>query len=164
MIEAAKKTNELSDQKAVNQLKEFIRKNKEKKGYLIPVLYEAQSIFGYLPKEVQKLVAYEMNTAESIVMGVVTFYSYFRTQPVGRHTITVCMGTACYVRGAKKILEALEEKLGIKMGETTADRRFSLGTQRCFGSCGMAPVMMVDDDSHGRLSTSKLDQILEQYK
>lgn len=164
MIEAAQKTDELNDQKKINQLKAFIQKNKGKKGYLIPILYEAQSLFGYLPPEIQKIVANEMDIAESEVMGVVTFYSYFRSQPVGRHMITVCMGTACYVRGAKKILEALQEKLGIKMGETTPDRRFSLGTQRCFGSCGMAPVMMIDDDSHGRLSPSKLDQILEQYK
>ncbi len=158
------KSDELSEKEKYNQVKDFISKNKEKKGYLIPVLYEAQSLFGYLPEEVQKFVAEEMQISISEVFGVVTFYSYFRTQPVGRHTITICMGTACYVRGAKKILEALQDKLGIKMGETTEDMRFTLGEQRCFGSCGMAPVIMIDGEVHGRLTPNKLDPILEKYK
>ncbi|HKK82601.1 MAG TPA: NADH-quinone oxidoreductase subunit NuoE [Atribacterota bacterium] len=158
------KSDELSEKEKYNQLKDFISKNKEKQGYLIPVLYEAQSLFGYLPEEVQKFVAEEMQISISEVFGVVTFYSYFRTQPVGRHTITICMGTACYVRGAKKILEALQDKLGIKMGETTEDMRFTLGEQRCFGSCGMAPVIMIDGEVHGRLTPNKLDPILEKYK
>ena len=158
------KSDELSEKEKYNQVKDFISKNKEKQGYLIPVLYEAQSLFGYLPEEVQKFVAEEMQISISEVFGVVTFYSYFRTQPVGRHTITICMGTACYVRGAKKILEALQDKLGIKMGETTEDMRFTLGEQRCFGSCGMAPVIMIDGEVHGRLTPNKLDPILEKYK
>lgn len=158
------KIGELTDEEKYQKLREFIQDNSEKKGYLIPTLYEAQSLFGYLPPEVQRFVAEEMRISVSEVYGVVTFYSYFKTQPVGRHTITVCMGTACYVRGAKKILEALQEKLGIKMGETTADLRFTLGEQRCFGSCGMAPVMMIDRDVHGRLTPNKLDAILEKYK
>jgi len=158
------KTDELSEQEKYNQLKDFISENKEEKGYLIPVLYQAQSLFGYLPEEVQKFVAEEMQISISEVFGVVTFYSYFKTQPVGRHTITICMGTACYVRGAKKILEALQDKLGIQMGETTEDMRFTLGEQRCFGSCGMAPVIMIDSDVHGRLTPNKLDAILEKYK
>jgi NADH-quinone oxidoreductase E subunit len=158
------KSDELSEQEKYSQLKDFISENKEKKGYLIPVLYKAQSLFGYLPEEVQQFVAEEMHIAISEVFGVVTFYSYFKTQPVGRHTITICMGTACYVRGAKKILEALQDKLGIQMGETTEDLRFTLGEQRCFGSCGMAPVIMIDDEVHGRLTPNKLDAILEKYK
>ena len=158
------KNEELTDEEKYQQLEDFIRENKEKSGYLIPVLYKAQGLFGYLPSEVQKFIADEMNISVSEVFGVVTFYSYFKTQPVGRHTITICMGTACYVRGAKKILEALQEKLGVKMGETTEDLRFTLGEQRCFGSCGMAPVIMVDQDVHGRLTANKLDAILEKYK
>jgi len=164
MNEVIEKTDELTDQEKFHELKVYVSENKEKKGYLIPVLYKAQSLFGYLPPEVQKVVAEEMNISISEVVGVVTFYSYFKTQPVGRHTVTICMGTACYVRGAKKILEALEEKLGIKMGETTEDLKFTLGEQRCFGSCGMAPVIMIDGDIHGRLTVNKLDAILEQYK
>jgi NADH-quinone oxidoreductase E subunit len=158
------KNEELTDEEKYQQLEDFIRENKEKSGYLIPVLYKAQGLFGYLPSEVQKFIADEMNISVSEVFGVVTFYSYFKTQPVGRHTITICMGTACYVRGAKKILEALQDKLGIKMGETTEDLRFTLGEQRCFGSCGMAPVIMVGQDVHGRLTANKLDAILEKYK
>jgi NADH-quinone oxidoreductase E subunit len=158
------KNDECTVEEKYQELGSFIRDNKEKKGYLIPVLYKAQSLFGYLPSEVQEFVAEEMNISVSEVFGVVTFYSYFKTQPVGRHTITICMGTACYVRGAKKILEALENKLGIKIGETTEDLRFTLGEQRCFGSCGMAPVIMVDNEVHGRLTPSKLDAILERYK
>ena len=155
---------ELTDEQKYKQLKEFIDENKEKKGYLIPVLHMAQGIFGYLPPEVQSFVAREMNVPISMVNGVVTFYSYFKLFPTGRHTITVCLGTACYVRGAKKILEALEEKLGVKIGETTEDERFSMGVQRCLGACGLAPVIMIDKDVYGRISAKKLDKILEQYK
>jgi len=164
MNEVIEKTEELTDQEKFDELRAFIKENKDKKGYLIPNLYKAQSLFGYLPPEVQKVVAEEMDISISEVVGVVTFYSYFKTQPVGRHTITICMGTACYVRGAKKILEALQDKLGINMGDTTEDLRFTLGEQRCFGSCGMAPVIMIDGDVHGRLTPSKLDAIIEQYK
>ncbi len=158
------KNGELTVEEKYQQLGDFIRENKEKSGYLIPILYKAQGLFGYLHSEVQRFIADEMNISVSEVFGVVTFYSYFKTQPVGRHTITICMGTACYVRGAKKILEALQDKLGVKMGETTEDLRFTLGEQRCFGSCGMAPVIMVDQDVHGRLTANKLDAILEKYK
>ncbi|MDO9465121.1 MAG: NADH-quinone oxidoreductase subunit NuoE [bacterium] len=163
-MECLCKEKELTSEQKYSQLKEFIDKSKDKKGYLIPVLHMAQTIFGYLSLEVQNFVAMEMDISVSIVTGVVTFYSYFKTSPTGRHTITVCLGTACYVRGAKKILEALEKKLGIKIGETTEDRRFSLGAQRCLGACGLAPVIMVGKDIHGRMSAQKLDAIIEQYK
>ncbi|MEA2021393.1 MAG: NADH-quinone oxidoreductase subunit NuoE [Candidatus Caldatribacteriota bacterium] len=155
---------ELTKEQKYKQLEVFIDENKNKEGYLIPVLHIAQAIFGYLPPEVQEYVAKEMEIPVSVVHGVVTFYSYFKTFPSGRNTIKVCLGTACYVRGAKKILEALEEKLGIKVGETTEDRRFSIGIQRCLGACGLAPVIMINEDVHGRVSAKKLDSILEQYK
>lgn len=155
---------ELLQEKNFQELEEFIKANNDKKGFLIPVLHKAQEIFGYLPKEVQAFVAENMNVPVSTVMGVVTFYSFFRMNPVGRHTITVCMGTACYVRGAKKIMEAVEKTLRIKPGETTEDRRFSLGVQRCLGACGLAPVIMIDNDVHGRMTAKKLDQVLELYK
>ena len=155
---------ELMQEEKFQELKEFIKANNDKKGFLIPVLHKAQEIFGYLPNEVQAFVAENMNVSVSTVMGVVTFYSFFRMNPVGRHTITVCMGTACYVRGAKKIMEAVEKTLGIKPGETTEDRRFSLGVQRCLGACGLAPVIMVDNDVHGRMTARKLEEILELYK
>ena len=155
---------ELSQEKKYQLLKGFIENNRGKRGFLIPVLHKAQEIFGYLPAQVRAFVADEMDIPESTVMGVVTFYSFFRMNPVGRHTITVCMGTACYVRGAKKIMEALEKTLGIKAGETTGDRRFSLGIQRCLGACGLAPVIMVDHDVHGRMTPKKLEQVLDSYK
>jgi NADH-quinone oxidoreductase E subunit len=155
---------ELLKEENFQELEEFIKANNDKRGFLIPVLHKAQEIFGYLPKEVQAFVAENMNVPVSTVMGVVTFYSFFRMNPVGRHTITVCMGTACYVRGAKKIMEAVEKTLGITPGETTEDRRFSLGVQRCLGACGLAPVIMIDNDVHGRMTAKKLEQVLELYK
>jgi len=155
---------ELSLEEKYRQLREFIEDNREKRGFLIPALHKAQEVFGYLPAEVRAFVAEQMEIPVSTVMGVVTFYSFFRMNPVGRHTITVCMGTACYVRGAKKIMEAVEKTLGIKPGETTEDRRFSLGIQRCLGACGLAPVIMIDHDVHGRMTAKKLDQVLELYK
>ena len=158
------KNEELTDEEKYQQLEDFIRENKEKSGYLIPVLYKAQGLFGYLPSEVQKFIADEMNISVSEVFGVATFYSYFKTKPVGRHTITVCMGTACYVKGAQKILEEFQKILGIKEGETTEDLRFTLTTQPCFGSCGMAPVIMMNQDVHGRLTPDKLSTILVKYK
>ena len=155
---------ELTDEQKYKQLKEFINKNKDKEGYLIQVLHEAQSIFGYLPAEVQKFIAKEMNLSVSRITGVVTFYSYFKTNPTGRHTIAICLGTACYVRGAKKVLEGLEEKLRIGIGQTTKDGRFSINDQRCLGACGLAPVIMIDGDVYGRMTAEKLNKILEQYK
>ncbi len=155
---------ELSQEEKYQQLREFIESNSGKRGFLIPVLHKAQEIFGYLPAEVRAFVAEKMDIPVSTVMGVVTFYSFFRMNPVGRHTITVCMGTACYVRGAKKIMEALEKTLNIKTGQTTEDSRFSLGIQRCLGACGLAPVIMIDQDVHGRMTPKKLEQVLDSYK
>ncbi len=161
---ATVKNEEMIAEEKFQQLKEFIKDNKEKKGFLIPVLYKAQSLFGYLPPEVLKTIAEEMNKSVSEVFGVATFYSYFKTEPIGRHTITVCMGTACYVKGAQKILEELQKILDIKEGGTTKDLRFTLNSQPCFGSCGMAPVIMINQDVHGRLTPDSLVAILEKYK
>lgn len=146
------------------ELDAFIAKQKPGRDALIPVLHKAQDIFGFLPVDVQEYVADALTLPVSEVYGVVTFYSYFTMQPRGRHTINVCLGTACYVRGAKKVCEALEDLLGVKMGETTEDRKYSLTTQRCFGACGLAPVVMIDDDVHGRVSAKKLKAILDQYQ
>ncbi|MCA1808426.1 MAG: NADH-quinone oxidoreductase subunit NuoE [Kiritimatiellia bacterium] len=147
-----------------NELDEFIASHERGRNSLIQVLHKAQELFGYLPPDVHQHVADQLGLPVSEVLGVVTFYHYFSMQPRGRHTINVCMGTACYVRGAKKVLEALQEKLGIKMGETTPDRRFSITTQRCFGACGLAPVIMVNSDVHGRVTANKLTGILNQYE
>lgn len=146
------------------QLDQFIATQPRGRDALIPVLHRAQDLFGYLPAEVQEHVARRLGLPVSEVLGVVTFYHFFSMQPRGRHTINVCLGTACYVRGAKKVAEALTALLGVKLGETTPDRRFSLTTQRCFGACGLAPVIMVNKDVHGRVTAKKLAKILEAYQ
>ena len=147
------------------ELDKFIDSHKKKKGQeiLIPVLHKAQELFGYLPIEVQEHVAKAIGLTSGEVLGVVTFYHYFTMQPRGRHTINVCMGTACYVRGSKKVMESLVGELKIKVGETTPDRRFSITIQRCFGACGLAPVMMVNDDTHGRLTPDSAIKVLDHY-
>jgi NADH:ubiquinone oxidoreductase subunit E len=146
------------------ELDEFIASQPRTRDSLIPVLHRAQELFGDLPIEVQEHVASALGLPVSEVFGVVTFYSFFSMQPRGRHTVNVCLGTACYVRGAKKVVEALCSELGVSMGETTPDRRFSLTSQRCFGACGLAPVIMVDGNVHGRVTPKKISDILAQYE
>jgi len=127
------------------------------------VLQIAQGIFGYLPEDVLKRVALKLGKSYSEVAGVVGFYSYFSTVPRGKHLVRVCLGTACYVRGGKLVLEGLKQELGIEVGGTTADGRFSLEVARCFGACGLAPTIMIDEDVHQRVKPLKLRAILEQY-
>lgn len=145
------------------KLDEIIAKYKGKSGALIPVLHQAQQVFGYLPEEVQIYVAEGLNVPISEVSGVVTFYSLFSTEPKGEHTIGVCMGTACYVRGAAQVLERLQEELGIKPGETSKDGKFTLTITRCIGACGLAPVITIDTDIYGRLEPNKIPDILKKY-
>ena len=146
------------------QLDEFIAGTNRDREALIPVLHKAQELFGFLPIDVQEHVAKRLKLPVSEVYGVVTFYHYFSMQPRGRHTVNLCLGTACYVRGAKKVADALTQELGIKLGETTPDRRFSLTTQRCFGACGLAPVVMINNDVHGRVTAKKISAILAKYE
>ncbi len=146
------------------ELDAFIVTQKKGRDSLIPVLHKAQELFGFLPLDVQEHVASALGLTTGEVLGVVTFYHYFSMQPRGRHTVNVCLGTACYVRGAKKVLEAITKELKVKMGETTPDRRFSLTSQRCFGACGLAPVIMVNNNVHGRVTPKKLPAILAQYE
>jgi NADH:ubiquinone oxidoreductase subunit E len=133
-------------------------------GALIPVLQIAQNLFGYLPENVLKLVAEKLNKPYSEVAGVVSFYSFFTTTPRGKHLVRVCLGTACYVRGGKEVLAALKKNLGIDVGQTTEDRQFSLDVGRCFGACGLAPVIMIDDTVHQRVKPSKINTVLDQYR
>ena len=142
----------------------IIEQHKRKPGSLIPVLEEIQEAIGYLPISIQKSVAIGLTLPFSEVHGVVTFYSFFTTAPRGRHTVRCCLGTACYVRGGKKILERLSQTLEVQPGETTCDNRFSLETVRCLGACGLAPVTMVDDHTFRQMKTSKISQILEAYE
>lgn len=146
------------------QLDEILAKYKDTKGALIPVLQQAQDAYGYLSQEVITRIAQGLDIPLSSVYGVVTFYSQFHMNPRGRFIIRVCQGTACHVRGAKAVLTEIENKLGIKAGETTPDLRFTLETVACIGACGLAPVLMVNDDTHGRLKPESVSEILENYK
>ncbi len=145
------------------QLKAVIREHHDQPGGLMPVLQGAQEIYGYLPYEVQSMIAEGLGISLSEVYGVATFYSQFSLTPKGENRISVCLGTACYVKGADKILEAIEQKLGIKSGECTEDGMFSLDSTRCVGACGLAPVMMVNDEVYGRMTPEKVDEVLAKY-
>ena len=148
----------------LSQIDQVIAKYREKPGALIPVLEEVQGITGYLPEVIQRRVAKGLGIALSQVYGVVTFYSFFTMTPRGKHQVRVCLGTACHVRGGQRIMEKLEEDLGIKAGECTPDRNFSLDIVRCLGACALAPVMVVDDNIHKQLNPNKMDQELKRYK
>lgn len=131
---------------------------------LIFVLKEAQSIFGYLPKEVQLYIAGKLGVSPAKVYGVVSFYSYFSTTPVGEHKINVCLGTACFVKGSKDVLAELEKQLGIKSGETTPDLKFTIECLRCVGACGLAPVVVVDGKVYSRVTPDDVTKILDDYR
>lgn len=131
---------------------------------LIQILHYAQSIFGYLDLPTQKFISEKMRLPFSKVSGVVTFYSFFNTMPKGRHTISICLGTACYVKGGKKIIEKLKDVLGIDVGETTEDLKYSIEIKRCIGACGLAPAISIDDNIHKRVNPSRLQNILDQYE
>ncbi len=147
-----------------DELEAFIEGLVTTQGALIEILHKAQSLFGYLPRDVQLFVARKLGIPGAEVFGVVSFYSYFTTKPRGKHTISVCMGTACFVKGADKIMERLKEKLKIESNEITEDGLFTLKDIRCVGACGLAPVMMIDDKVYGRVKEEELDSILETYR
>ncbi len=134
-----------------------------KPGGLIPALQVCQRLFGYLPKIAMERISEAFGKPYSEVAGVVSFYSFFSTVPRGRHLVRVCLGTACYVRGGKEVLNAIKHALAIEVGETTGDRQFSLDVGRCFGACGLAPVIMVDDDVHQRVKPAKVGELLARY-
>lgn len=147
------------------ELEQFIEALPEKKGALITVLHKAQSIFGYLPKEVQIFVGNKLGISVAEVYGVVSFYSFFTMVPKGKYPISVCLGTACYVRGADKVLEAFKKELGIEVGQTTPDGKFSLDALRCVGACGLAPVALIGDKVYGRISSEEeVKKILSEYE
>lgn len=153
-----------NEEERLNLIKERAAAYRGQEGVLIQVLYMAQVIYGYLPLEVQTAVAQALAIPLSEVSGVVTFYSFFSTQPKGKHTIRVCLGTTCYVRGGKKIAERLKELLGVEIGDTTKDRQFTLKTARCIGACGLAPAMSIDEQVFKQVNPDKLEQILARYK
>ncbi len=146
------------------KLQQVIDKYKGTKGALIPVLHEAQDIYGYLPLHVQKKISEKLNIPLSEIYGVVTFYTQFSLEPKGKYNIQVCLGTACYVKGAGAVLDKLKEKLGIDVGSCTEDGKFSLEACRCIGACGLAPVIMINDDVYGRLTPDDIEGIIDKYK
>ena len=145
------------------KLKEAIDLHKNQKGALMPVIQAAQSIYGYMPEEVQKMVAEGMGVSLAEIYGIVTFYSQFSLTPKGKYRITICMGTACYVIGAGQILERFEKELDIKDGECTPDMKFSLDSARCVGACGLAPVLSINEDVYGKVSEDMVPEILSNY-
>ena len=146
------------------QLFEIIEKRKNEPGAIMPVLQEAHNVYGYLPIEVQQMVADGLGVPLSEVFGVATFYSQFSLTPKGKYNISVCLGTACYVKGSGKILEELSKELGIEAEECTEDGKFSLTACRCIGACGLAPVITINDDVYGRLVPEDVKGILAKYE
>jgi len=145
------------------RLRAVIDQHKNDPGALMPILQQAQEIYGYLPIEVQQIIAEEMDIPLEKVYGVVTFYAQFSINPKGQYKISVCLGTACYVKGSGDIFNKLQEKLGIASGEITPDGKYSLDACRCIGACGLAPVLTVNEDVYGRLTVDDIDRILAKY-
>ena len=148
----------------LSDVKNMIERYRGKKGTLIPLLQDVQTAYGYVPKESIGLISSELSVYPVEIYGLLTFYKQFYLTPRGRHTIKVCQGTACHVMGGKELLEYLADKLGIEEGQTTDDNMFSLERVACLGCCGMAPVIMVDNDFHGRCTVQKLEELLEKYR
>lgn len=146
------------------KLKEIIEKYKDTRGALIPVLHEAQEVYGYLPVDVLKTISEGLDISLAEIYGVVTFYTQFSLNQKGRYKVNVCMGTACYVKGSGAILDKFKEILGIDVGQCTEDGKFSLDACRCIGACGLAPVIMINEDVHGRLVPDDVEGIIEKYK
>ena len=151
-------------QKQKEKLDAVIEELRGEEGALMPIMQRAQDIYGYLPLEVQRYIALGLDIPVSEVYGVATFYSQFLLNPKGEHPVSVCLGTACYVKGSGKLMERLETLLGVKNGEITADCRFSLDATRCIGACGLAPVLTIGEDVYGRLEPAELDGILAKYR
>ena len=148
----------------LEKLQAVIEESRTTPGCLMHILQEAQDIYGYLPLPVQKTIAEGLGISLAEVYGVVTFYSQFSLQPKGKYRVSICLGTACYVKGSDKILAEVEKELGIKCGECTADGMFSIDSCRCVGACGLAPVMMINEDVHGKLTPEMVKGILDGYK
>ena len=146
------------------ELDEILARHKGERGSLIPVLQEVQSVCGYISQDAIKEISAALDIPATDIFGVATFYAQFHLKPRGRHVVRVCQGTACHVRGGAKILAEVEKELGIMPGETTEDLRYTLEPVACLGCCGLAPVMMVDEETHGRLTADKVAEILAKYE
>ena len=164
MATATTANRDAGSPEAFSEIANIIDLYKGKEGSLIQVLHHAQEIYGYLPLELQSFIADGMCVPLSEVSGVVTFYSFFSTRPRGKHTIRICMGTACYVRGGKKLVDTLQDTLHIGVGDTTEDGLFTFEVARCIGACGLAPAIMIDDTVYKQVSPNKLKTILAEYR
>jgi len=148
----------------VSKIKEICASFSNDSQELINVLHKCQEHFGYLPAEVQEVISDELNVPVAKIYGVITFYSFFTMTPRGKHPVSICMGTACYVRGAEKVLEEFKRELGVQVGQTTKDGKFSLSSLRCVGACGLAPVVMVGEKIYGRVSPDGVKEIIAEYR
>jgi NADH:ubiquinone oxidoreductase 24 kD subunit len=146
------------------KLHKVIEEHKDMQGPLMPILHEAQHIFGAIPIEVQKVISEKLNTPLAEIYGVVTFYSQFTLEPKGEYLISVCLGTACYVRGAQQLIDKISEMTNVSVGTTSPDGKFSLEATRCIGACGLAPVLTVNEDVYGRLTVSDIPGIMSKYQ
>ncbi len=155
--------DKLSEEEKIARIKEVIKEYKNREGSLIQVLHYAQAIYGFLPLKIQRIISDELNIPLSRVSGVVTFYSFFSTKPRGKNVIRVCLGTACYVRGGRKILQNLKERLKIDVGETTEDQKFTLEVMRCIGACGLAPAITINNEVYKQVNPDKIQEILSKY-
>ncbi len=153
----------MAEELDLNRLEDILQRHSGREGVLIPVLQEAQELYGYLSEEVLNHIGKRLHIPTSRIFGVVTFYSQFYTTPRGRHTVRVCRGTACHVRGGKHVLKAVQQCLGIGENETTLDSKFTFETVACLGACALSPVLLVDKNYYGKLTPAKVEQVLKQY-
>ena len=154
---------EMLDRNKLNELDAYIASFEDKPSHLIMILHRAQGLFGYLPKELQIYVAEKTGVTAAKVYGVVTFYSFFTMKPKGRHTISVCMGTACFVKGGERILDVVKDELGVEVGQMTEDGMFTLEQVHCLGACSLAPVISIDGKVYGHVTREKVREIIQSY-
>lgn len=164
MLELVKPQHEDIDAAKWTQIDKIIAEYRPKPGSVIPVLRECQNVVGYLPVELMDYISQGLNVPASDVFGVASFYALFAREPKGRHSLRVCLGTACYVKGIKEIIDRISNQYKVREGKTSDDRRFTLETVRCLGACGLAPVMVIDKDVYGNLEASKVLEITEKYQ
>lgn len=154
---------EMLDRNKLNELDDYIASFEDKPSHLIMILHRAQGLFGYLPKELQIYIAEKTGVPAAKVYGVVTFYSFFTMKPKGRHTISVYMGTACFVKGGERILDVVKEELGVEIGQMTEDGMFTLEQVHCLGACSLAPVVSIDGKVYGHVTRDKIKEIIQSY-
>ena len=160
---ANEKCENCAEKKLIEETREILSKHEKRKDSLIKILEEIQVKYGYIPKVCQLEISEYLNMPLAEIYGVITFYARFSLKPKGKYNISICLGTACFVKGSKEILEGAKEKLGIDEGETTSDGKFSLDTTRCIGACGLAPVFTVNEEVYGKATVKKMNEVLDEY-